>query len=51
VKELKVCSKEQAMERIFFVSAKEALNARLQEFKGLPAQCKWVLGLSAVKLG
>lgn len=38
VKELKVSTKEQVAERIFFVSAKEALNARLQELKGLPAQ-------------
>jgi len=36
VKELKVCSPKEAGERIFFVSAKEALQARLQEEKGLP---------------
>ena len=38
VKELRVATKEQAVERVFFVSAKEALNARMQESKGLPAQ-------------
>lgn len=36
VKELKVCSQKEAAERIFFVSAKEVLQARLQEAKGLP---------------
>lgn len=40
VNELKVVAKEQVGERIFFVSAKEVLQARLQEAKGLPAQCK-----------
>ncbi|XP_069681371.1 transmembrane GTPase Marf-like [Periplaneta americana] len=37
VKELKVCTQKEANERIFFVSAKEALQARLQEQKGQPA--------------
>ncbi|XP_023716314.1 transmembrane GTPase Marf isoform X3 [Cryptotermes secundus] len=37
VKELKVCTQKEAHERIFFVSAREALQARLQEQKGLPA--------------
>ncbi|PSN36005.1 Transmembrane GTPase Marf [Blattella germanica] len=37
VKELKVCTQKQANERIFFISAKEALQARLQEQKGQPA--------------
>jgi mitofusin len=37
VKELKVCTQKEAQERIFFVSAREALQARLQEQKGLPA--------------
>uniref|UniRef100_A0A1B6EQB9 Dynamin-type G domain-containing protein n=4 Tax=Proconiini TaxID=565685 RepID=A0A1B6EQB9_9HEMI len=37
VKELKVCSQKEAQERIFFVSAKEVLQGRLQEAKGLPA--------------
>ncbi|KAJ8873529.1 hypothetical protein PR048_024347 [Dryococelus australis] len=36
VRELKVCSQKEAAERIFFVSAKEALQARLQIQKGLP---------------
>jgi len=37
--ELKVCqSKAEAEERIFFISAKEALQARMQEAKGLPPQ-------------
>jgi len=34
--ELKVCSREEADDRIFFISAKEALQTRLQEVKGLP---------------
>ncbi|XP_014239321.1 transmembrane GTPase Marf isoform X2 [Cimex lectularius] len=38
VKELKVCTPKEASERIFFVSAKEVLQARLQEEKGLPSQ-------------
>ncbi|KAL0268793.1 UNVERIFIED_CONTAM: hypothetical protein PYX00_010608 [Menopon gallinae] len=37
VKELKVCTQKEAQERIFFVSAKEALQARLCEQKGQPA--------------
>ncbi|KAE8750554.1 hypothetical protein FOCC_FOCC002848 [Frankliniella occidentalis] len=37
VKELKVCSQKEAQERIFFVSAKEVLQARLHELDGLPA--------------
>ncbi|XP_023718994.1 transmembrane GTPase Marf isoform X2 [Cryptotermes secundus] len=37
VKELKVCTQKEANERIFFVSAKEALQARLLEQKGQPA--------------
>lgn len=37
VKELKVCTQKEAQERIFFVSAKEALQARLQEAQGMPA--------------
>lgn len=37
VKELKVCTQKEANQRIFFVSAKEALQARLQEQKGQPA--------------
>merc|ERR1712223_1886749 len=37
--ELKVCqSKAEAEERIFFITAKEALQARMQEAKGLPPQ-------------
>ncbi|CAL8148072.1 unnamed protein product [Orchesella dallaii] len=36
VSELKVVAKEQVGERIFFTSAKEVLQARLQEQKGLP---------------
>jgi predicted GTPase/gas vesicle protein len=34
-KELKICTKEEAESRIFFISAKEALQTRLQEVKGL----------------
>lgn len=37
VKELKVCTQKEANQRIFFVSAKEALQARLQEQRGQPA--------------
>jgi mitofusin len=40
VKELKVCTQKEANQRIFFVSAKEALHARLQEQKGQPAHSK-----------
>jgi mitofusin len=40
VKELKVCTQKEANERIFFVSAKEVLQARLQEQKGRPAHSK-----------
>ncbi|XP_058806833.1 transmembrane GTPase Marf isoform X2 [Phymastichus coffea] len=36
-KELKVCNPKDAEERVFFVSAKEMLQARLQEQKGQPA--------------
>jgi mitofusin len=39
VDELKVCTnRSEAEERIFFISAKEALQARIQEAKGLPPQ-------------
>jgi hypothetical protein len=40
VEELKVCTREEANQRIFFVSAEEALQARLQEQRGLPAHSK-----------
>jgi hypothetical protein len=40
VTELKVCTQKEAKERTFFVSAGEALQARLQEQKGLPADSK-----------
>ncbi len=36
--ELGICSREEAGDRIFFVSAKEALQARMQEARGLPPQ-------------
>ncbi|XP_025413801.1 transmembrane GTPase Marf isoform X4 [Sipha flava] len=35
VKELKVCTAEEAASRVFFISAKEVLQARVQERKGL----------------
>ena len=39
VNELRVCqTKAEAEEKIFFISAKEALQARMQEAKGLPPQ-------------
>merc|ERR1719282_2185053 len=34
--ELGICTKEEALERIFFISAKEALQIRLQEARGQP---------------
>lgn len=34
--ELGVCTKEEALDRIFFISAKEALQIRLQEARGQP---------------
>lgn len=37
VKELKVASGKEAEERVFFVSARETLQARLKEAEGLPA--------------
>ncbi|XP_050531113.1 transmembrane GTPase Marf isoform X2 [Daktulosphaira vitifoliae] len=37
VKELKVCTAAEAPSRIFFISAKEVLQARLQQRKGLSA--------------
>jgi len=40
VKELKVCTQQEANQRTFFMSAKEALQARLKEQKGLPAASK-----------
>jgi hypothetical protein len=40
VTELKVYTQEKANQRIFFVSAKEALQTRLQKQKGLPADSK-----------
>jgi hypothetical protein len=40
VKELKVCTQKEANERIFFVSAKEALQAHLLEQNGQPAHSK-----------
>lgn len=38
-KELKVYSPKDAEERVFFISAKETLQARLQEQRGQPAHC------------
>lgn len=35
VKELKVCTAEEAVSRIFFISAKEVLQARIRERNGL----------------
>jgi hypothetical protein len=40
VTKLNVCTQSEANQRIFFVSAKEALQARLQEQTELPAQSK-----------
>lgn len=38
VKELKVCSQKEAAERVFFISAKECLQARCKEQQGLSLQ-------------
>lgn len=38
VQELNVCHRSEAEDRIYFISAKEALQARLQEAKGQPPQ-------------
>jgi len=40
VEGLEVCTREEVNQRIFFVSAKEALQVRLQEQRGLPAHGK-----------
>ena len=40
VMELNLCKEREANQRMFFVSAKEALQARLQEQKELPAHSK-----------
>jgi hypothetical protein len=40
-KELKVCSQKEAAERVFFVSAKECLQARCKEQQGLSLQSKY----------
>lgn len=40
VKELKVCNPKEAAKRVFFVSAKEVLQARTKEQEGLPLQGK-----------
>jgi len=40
VEELKVCTQEEANQRVFFVSAEKALQARLQEQEDLPADSK-----------
>lgn len=37
MKELKVCTPKEAEERVFFVSARETLQGRLQEAAGHPA--------------
>ena len=50
VKELKVCSQKEANERIFFVSAKEALQARLQEQKGQPAHSMYTHYITRTQL-
>lgn len=36
VEELKVVDRDQAPNRIFFVSAKEVLNSRMQRAQGMP---------------
>jgi mitofusin len=41
VNELQVCSKVMAEERVFFISAREALNARLCEKKGQPLNSEY----------
>lgn len=49
-KELKVCNPKDAEERVFFVSAKETLQARLQEQKGQPAHSEYLVLLSLQKI-
>lgn len=41
-RELRVCTPKEAEERIFFISAKEALLTRMKE-KDKPVSCKYVL--------
>lgn len=43
VKELKVCSQKEAAERVFFISAKECLQARCKEQQGLALQSKYIV--------
>lgn len=46
VNELKVVAAEDVVERIFFVSAKECLQARQQEQKGQSLQCIYIPNFS-----
>lgn len=43
VEELKVCSQKEAAERVFFISAKECLQARCKEQQGqsLQSECNF----------
>ena len=44
VDELKVCgTRTEAEQRVFFVSAKEVLQARINEFKGLPMNSNFLI--------
>lgn len=45
VDELNVVSKQEAEDRVFFVSAKEVLQARLLQQKGLPPHSKYLVCL------
>lgn len=46
VKELKVCSQKEAADRVFFISAKECLQARCKEQQGLSLQSEFSLKVS-----
>lgn len=51
-KELKVCNPKDAEERIFFISAKETLSARMQEQRGLPSHSNYLIYiLSLIHVG
>ncbi len=44
IKELKVCSQKEASERVFFISAKECLQARCNEQQGMSLQSNRIYG-------
>lgn len=50
VDELRVVDRAQASDRIFFVSAKEVLQARIQKAQGMPEAGKYVMILFQILL-